>query len=58
MKFPTKFGVREIVGDQVTARKCYLLTVLPKERHVNDTSVNQVLKINIKDTLEIPITSN
>lgn len=31
MKFPTDFGVGEVIGDQVVARQFYLTTVKPKK---------------------------
>lgn len=29
IKFPTEFGVGEVIGDQVAARQCYLSAVIP-----------------------------
>ncbi|XP_074356013.1 uncharacterized protein LOC141695684 [Apium graveolens] len=39
MKFPTDFGVGEMMGDQTTARQCYL-------------EVNQVLEIDPRNSIE------
>lgn len=57
IKFSTDFGIGEVVGDQVTVRQCYLSTILPKQRHVDNPFVNQVLEIDLKDTLEVPTES-
>ncbi|XP_074324199.1 uncharacterized protein LOC141661115 [Apium graveolens] len=32
MKFPTDFGIGEMIGDQATARQCYLTTVSPRKK--------------------------
>ena len=34
VKFPTKQGVREIKGDQVSARECYQAVLASKENHM------------------------
>ncbi|XP_074346515.1 uncharacterized protein LOC141685306 [Apium graveolens] len=46
MKFPTDFGVGEMIGDQATARQCYLTTVSPKKKGEDDLGVNQILEID------------
>ncbi|XP_074356705.1 uncharacterized protein LOC141696464 [Apium graveolens] len=57
MKFPTDFGVGEMIGDQATARQCYLTTVSPRKKTDEELDVNQVLDINPRDLVDPP-TSN
>ncbi|XP_074327012.1 uncharacterized protein LOC141664952 [Apium graveolens] len=45
MKFPTDFRVGEMIGDQTTARQCYLTTVSPRKKGGEDLEVNQVFEI-------------
>ncbi|XP_074352017.1 uncharacterized protein LOC141691177 [Apium graveolens] len=52
MKFPTDFGVGEMIGDQTTARQCYLTTVSPKKKGEEDLGVNQVLEIDPRNSIE------
>ncbi|XP_074347254.1 uncharacterized protein LOC141686095 [Apium graveolens] len=52
MKFPTEFGVGEMIGDQATARQCYLTIVSPKKKGEDDLGVNQVLEIDPRDSIE------
>ncbi|XP_074355648.1 uncharacterized protein LOC141695289 [Apium graveolens] len=49
MKFPTGFGVGEMIGDQTTARQCYLT---PKKKGEEDLGVNQVLEIDPRNSIE------
>lgn len=57
MKFPTEFRVGENIGDQVASRQCYLSTVLPRQRPVDGSSINQIMEIDTKDILETPLES-
>ena len=34
VKFPTKYGVGEVKGDQVIARECYQAMLVVKENHI------------------------
>ncbi|XP_074374486.1 uncharacterized protein LOC141714889 [Apium graveolens] len=52
MKFPTDFGVGEMIGDQVTARQCYLTTVSPRKRTEEELEVNQVLDIDPRELID------
>ncbi|XP_074356814.1 uncharacterized protein LOC141696588 [Apium graveolens] len=52
MKFPTDFGVGEMIGDQATVRQCCLTTVSPKKKREEDLGVNQVLEIDPRDSIE------
>ncbi|XP_074326812.1 uncharacterized protein LOC141664756 [Apium graveolens] len=52
MKFPTDFGVGEMVGDQATARQCYLTTVSPRKRTDEELEVNQVLAIDPRELID------
>lgn len=54
MKFPTDFGVGEVVGDQNTARQCYLVTVKPKKTNISNTSVNQVMEVDPHLSMDNP----
>ncbi|KAL8098061.1 hypothetical protein AgCh_030993 [Apium graveolens] len=52
MKFPTDFGVGEMIGDQVTARQCYLTTVSPRKKTEEELEVNQVLDIDPRELID------
>ncbi|XP_074342778.1 uncharacterized protein LOC141680454 [Apium graveolens] len=52
MKFPTNFGIGEMMGDQTTARQCYLTTVSPRKKGEEDLEVNQVLEIDPRNSIE------
>ncbi|XP_074354344.1 uncharacterized protein LOC141693224 [Apium graveolens] len=52
MKFPTDFGVGEMIGDQVTARQCYLTTVSPRKKTEEELEVNQVLDIDPRELVD------
>ncbi|XP_074329165.1 uncharacterized protein LOC141666851 isoform X1 [Apium graveolens] len=52
MKFPTDFGIGEMVGDQATARQCYLTTVSPRKKTDEDLEVNQVLDIDPRELID------
>ncbi|XP_074327054.1 uncharacterized protein LOC141664994 [Apium graveolens] len=55
MKFPTDFGVGEMIGDQATARQCYLTTVSPKKKGEEDLGVNQNSCFPAEETKEIEV---
>ncbi|XP_074373480.1 uncharacterized protein LOC141713808 [Apium graveolens] len=57
MKFPTDFGVGEMIGDQETARQCYLTTVSTRKKADEELDVNQVLDIDPRALVDPP-TSN
>ena len=40
IKFPTKYGIRELRGDQVAARKCYI-AILEMENHQQTMCVEE-----------------
>ncbi|XP_074374330.1 uncharacterized protein LOC141714711 [Apium graveolens] len=52
MKFPTDFGVGEMIGDQVTTRECYLTTVSPRKKTEEELEVNQVLDIDPRELID------
>lgn len=54
MKFPTKFGVRDVCGDQRDSRQCYLSNAIPKKHSANNPDVNQVIKVDPKEVLDVP----
>ncbi|XP_074352619.1 uncharacterized protein LOC141691760 [Apium graveolens] len=54
MKFPTDFGVGEMIGDQATARQCYLTTLSPKKKMDEELEVNQVLDIDPRSLVDLP----
>lgn len=55
MKFPTKFGVSEIISNQAIVRQCYLTKVSQKNKQSNEMEVNLVLDIDPRDMFDIPI---
>ncbi|XP_074352910.1 uncharacterized protein LOC141692067 [Apium graveolens] len=52
MKFPTDFGVGEMIGDQATARQCYLTNVSPRKKTDEELEVNQVLDIDLRELID------
>ena len=40
IKFPTKYGVEEVRGDQVTARECYI-AMLEMDDHLQTMSIEE-----------------
>ncbi|XP_074376720.1 uncharacterized protein LOC141718238 [Apium graveolens] len=54
MKFPTDFGVGEMIGDQETTRQCYLTTMSPRKKADEELEVNQVLDIDPRALFDPP----
>ncbi|XP_074359918.1 uncharacterized protein LOC141700041 [Apium graveolens] len=54
MKFPIEFGVGEMIGDQATARQCYLTTVSSKKKTDKEFEVNKVLDIEPRSLVDLP----
>ncbi|XP_074356700.1 uncharacterized protein LOC141696460 [Apium graveolens] len=54
LKSPTDFGVGEMIGDQATARQCYLTTVSLNKKTDEEFEVNQVFDIDPRSLVDSP----
>ena len=59
MKFPTEYGIEQVQGDQLVARKCYL-AMLAIDKHVKTMSIEErmVVAKPIKVLEDIPLDEN
>ena len=53
VKFPTEWGIREIRGDQVLARKCYQAVLSLKENHTWVIEEKTLEVIEALETIEL-----
>ncbi|XP_074355773.1 uncharacterized protein LOC141695425 [Apium graveolens] len=58
MKFFIEFGVGEVIEDQAAARQCYLTTVSPRAQQSNKIEFNQVLDIDPREMINIPVSNS
>ena len=53
VKFPTEYGIGEVVGDEVLARECYQAVLFAKENHTWMIEEEEKEKIEALETVEL-----